>query len=172
MTDEPVLGPDFVPHSVNSESTGSALPERIRRLLLSQPFAVLCTQGDDQAYGSLVAFAVSDDLRSAVFSTPVTTRKFQLLAKCERVALLVDNRCKHLDNMMEVEAVTATGRATRVIGGSEFDCWSQLLLRRHSYLEAFVRAPTVALFRVEIARYFHVVRFQEVQQWVPAQIPG
>ena len=167
MSDEPALGPDFGPESTSSEGTGR-LPERIRRLLMSQPFAVLCTQGDEQAYGSVVAFSVSDDLKSAVFATPITTRKYQLLSKCDRVALLIDNRCEHLGNMMEVEAVTATGKAARVSEGSEFDCWSRLLLRRHSYLESFVRAPTVALFHVEMVRYFHVVRFQEVRQWVPS----
>ena len=42
------------------------------------------------------------------------------------------------------------------------------LLARHPQLRAFVAADSSALFQIEIIRFFHVVRFQEVQQWVPA----
>jgi hypothetical protein len=30
-----------------------------------------------------------------------------------------------------------------------------------------VRAESSALFRIEVGCYFHVCRFQEVQQWIP-----
>ncbi len=36
-------------------------------------------------------------------------------------------------------------------------------------LGAFVASPSVALFRVEIVRFFHVERFQEVREWRPVQ---
>ncbi len=170
MDDEPVLGgaQDPEPSGVAS----AALRLRIHALVESQPFAVLCTGGDPQPYGSLIAFAITDDLRWATFATPVTTRKFQLLSRSDRVALLIDNRCRHQENMMEVEALTVTGRARQVSERRDLDRWSALLVGRHGYLKTFVRAPSVALFAVEIVRYFHVVRFQEVQQWAPAAEPG
>jgi hypothetical protein len=31
----------------------------------------------------------------------------------------------------------------------------------------FVCAPSTALIRIDILRYFHVTRLQEVYQWVP-----
>jgi hypothetical protein len=33
-----------------------------------------------------------------------------------------------------------------------------------------VKADTCALFRVDIVRFLHVVRFQEVSQWVPTAL--
>jgi len=48
---------------------------KIRRLVDSQPFAVLCTQGQGQPYGSLVAYAPTEDLANAVFATSKATRK-------------------------------------------------------------------------------------------------
>jgi hypothetical protein len=74
--------------------------------------------------------------------------------------------------MMNVEAVTATGQAKRIEKERDFEHWSRFLTDRHGYLSGFVQSPTVALFCIEIVRYFHVVRFQEVQQWIPKRIVG
>jgi nitroimidazol reductase NimA-like FMN-containing flavoprotein (pyridoxamine 5'-phosphate oxidase superfamily) len=160
-------GPDFDAEAVTPGGVGVTLSERIRRLVQGEPYAVLSTQGDGQPYASVVAFAMTDDFRNAVFSTPMATRKYRLLTGCDRVALLIDNRCAHLDRMMEVEAVTATGRAVQVAPGEAFDRWSRLLLEKHPHLRGFVASPSVALFRIEIVRFFHVERFQEVREWRP-----
>jgi hypothetical protein len=107
------------------------------------------------------------DLAHAVFATPKATRKFRLLTECDHVALLIDNRPEHPDQLMEVEAVTATGRASMVEQSDEFERWARLLTERHAYLTKFVRSASCGLFHVRILRYFHVSRFQEVRQWVP-----
>jgi hypothetical protein len=143
----------------------------VRRLVLSQPYAVLCTQGQGQPYGSLVAYAMNTDLTTAVFATPRATRKFRLLSECDHVALLIDNRSEFPGQLMEVEAVTATGRAAIVEEGLEFEHWARLLIDQHAYLAQFVRSASCGLFRISIIRYFHVTRFQEVRQWVPKS-PG
>ena len=143
------------------------IPERIRGLLVEQPYAVLCTQSQSQPYGSLVAFAASEDLKTLIFSTPVTTRKYRLLTECEHVAILIDSRSASPADMMQIEAVTVTGHAQVVAPGTEFDRWAGLLTARHPHLAPFVRAESSALVRVDVVRYFHVCRFQEVHQWVP-----
>jgi hypothetical protein len=83
------------------------------------------------------------------------------------VALVIDNRPEFPDQLMEVEAVTATGRASIVESGDEFQRWARLLTGRHAYLTQFVQSASCGLFLVRIVRYFHVSRFQEVRQWVP-----
>jgi nitroimidazol reductase NimA-like FMN-containing flavoprotein (pyridoxamine 5'-phosphate oxidase superfamily) len=163
--DEPA--PGWAAGSETQRPDDPPLPDRIRRLTSTQPFAVLCTQGDGQPYGSLIAFAVTDDLSAAIFSTPVATRKYRLLTQCDRVALLIDSRAEHPDNMMEVEALTATGRAVQVPRGEEFEGLAPMLIGRHPQLADFVRSPSCALFRIEIVRYFHVTRLQQVSQWAP-----
>jgi nitroimidazol reductase NimA-like FMN-containing flavoprotein (pyridoxamine 5'-phosphate oxidase superfamily) len=132
-----------------------------------QPYAVLCTHGDHHAYGSLVAFAFTEDLGTAVFATPKATRKYRLLAEYDRIALVIDNRVQNQDEMMNVEAVTVTGRAREVSDGDERQRGTALLLARHPQLKGFVAAETTALFRIEVLRFLHVVRFQEVRQWIP-----
>jgi hypothetical protein len=85
------------------------------------------------------------------------------------VALVIDNRSALPGQLMDVEAVTATGRAHEVATGPEFEQWSRLLTDRHPYLHTFVRSESCGLFRIDILRYFHVTRFQEVRQWVPTR---
>ena len=157
--------------AAGDRDTQKCLDQQIRQLVDSQPYAVLCTQGQGQPYGSLVAYSVTPDLTNAVFSTPKATRKFRLLSECDHVALLIDNRPDFPDQLMEIEAVTATGRALMVEEGDEFERWAQLLTARHEYLAKFVRSASCGLFRVRIVRYFHVSRFQEVHQWAP-QVHG
>ena len=91
-----------------STEEATALREQIARLLDGQPFAVLCTQGGGQPYGSVVAFAFDDELSSFVFATPKTTRKYRLLSQCARVALVVDNRGRFPGDLMKVSAVTCS----------------------------------------------------------------
>jgi nitroimidazol reductase NimA-like FMN-containing flavoprotein (pyridoxamine 5'-phosphate oxidase superfamily) len=168
IEDEPVLRrqlDDAPPKRASAEP----LKERIERLVTSQPFGVLCTQGGGQPYGSLVAFAFSDDLTTVVFATPVATRKYKLLSECERVALVVDNRPEHTDDMMQVEGITATGRAAQVAAGAHYERCASMLLARHPYLKSFVAADSSALFEIRVTRFLHVTRFQEVNQWVPAK---
>ena len=168
--DEPMLGagrpPDAPPPP--PETTPDVV-SRIERLLRDQPYGVLCTHGEEQAYGSLVAFAASDDLRHVAFSTPVTTRKFQLLAAHPRVALLVDDRTRHADaDFMDVSAVTAVGRAVVVERSTPaFDELARSLLERHRYLDELLRSPTGALVRIDVELYVHVERFQTVHRWEP-----
>ncbi len=165
--DEPLFAKENTTNSPGATTDHPALQERIRQLVDKQPYAVLCIQGGGQPYGALVAFAFSDDLRHAVFVTPVSTRKFHLLSECNHVALVIDNRPNKADQLMEIEAVTVTGRSQMIERGDEFDQWAGLLVTRHPYLKSFVNAATCALFRVDVLRFLHVARFQEVSQWIP-----
>lgn len=151
------------------DGSGEDVVKVIRRLVDSQLYGVLCTQGQGQPYGSLVAYALTPELDSAVFATQKATRKYRLLTECAHVALVIDNRSAFPGKLMDVEAVTATGRAHEVPTGSEFDRWSRLLIDRHPYLSTFVCSESCSLFRIDIVRYLYVTRFQDVRQWVPTR---
>ena len=165
-SDEPLFDMDDSPHPPSAASEQD-VRKRIQHLANEQPYAVLCVQGEGQPYGALVAFAFSEDLRHAVFVTPVATRKYRLLGECDHVALVIDNRPNQADELMAIEALTVTGRSQLIERGDEFDQWAELLVTRHPYLKSFVEAPTCALFRVDVVRFLHVTRFQEVRQWIP-----
>lgn len=166
LNDEPIFDLEFG-HNKMPASQTSNVQDRIRLLVSQQSFCVLCTQGGGQPYGSLIAYAFSDDLKQFFFTTPVATRKYKLLNQCRQVALVIDSRCQHQDDLTQVDAVTITGKATEIRSGSEYERGIAMLKNRHPYLAGFLDSASTALFRIDVVRYFHVTRFQEVSQWVP-----
>ena len=142
MSDEPLFesaGPRE--SSIHASTEDHALRDIVARLVAEQPYAVLCTQGGGQPYGSLVALAVAADLAWAAFSTPITTRKYRLLADCDHVALVIDSRSRSMVDMMQVEAITATGRARQVAPGAEYEQVASLLVDRHPQLGSLSGSP-------------------------------
>lgn len=143
------------------------VPERIRALIEGQRFCVLSTQGQGRPYASLLAFGVSEDLTQVVFATPVTTRKYALLQRCPEVAVLFDTRSGARE-LMAIEAVTGLGRARELAADSpDYAAAARLYLENAPQLEAFLRAPSCALFSLRVERYLYVARFQDVHEWEP-----
>lgn len=159
--DEPL----FPERSCTLQEECLEVEEEIRRLLDSEPFAVLATQGAGQPYTSLISFAVTPDLKHLVFSTSQETRKYQLLLKSPPVALLVDDRSQRAPAINQISAVTITGKSHLL--ESPANQWSSRLLNKHPYLKSFLESPSTVLVVVDIYRYFLVRRFQEVSEWNP-----
>jgi nitroimidazol reductase NimA-like FMN-containing flavoprotein (pyridoxamine 5'-phosphate oxidase superfamily) len=139
----------------------SKVKRDLRKLLQSQPLAVLATQNRGQPYASLIAFASSDDLRSLYFATTRSTRKYANLSNDSRVAVLVDNRSNKASDFRWAMAATATGRATEV-SPSERESLLDLYLAKHPHLKDFVQSPTCAFCEIKVQTFFVVTRFQQV----------
>ena len=136
----------------------------LKKLLQSQPLAVLATQSRGQPYASLIAFASSDDLKSLYFATTRATRKYANLSGDSRVALLVDNRSNKASDFRWAIAATATGRATEV-GPGERESLLDLYLAKHPHLREFVHSPTCAFCEIKVQTFFVVTRFQSVVEF-------
>ena len=117
----------------------------------------------DKTYGSLVAFAATDDLKSLLFATTRDTRKFDNLTLNPMVALVMDNRANQETDFHRAIAVTATG-SVKESGAPEKDLLLKLYLSRHPYLKEFVTSPTCALLKVEVDNYYIVSNFQNVME--------
>ena len=137
------------------------LSDQLRELFRSQPLAVLSTHERGQPYCSLIAFACTDDLKSLVFATTRSTRKYANIEGDSRVSLLIDNRSNMVKDFHEAMAVTAMGRAGEILD-EEKDVFLSLYLGKHPHLEDFVMSPSCALVRVVINTYVVVSRFQHV----------
>jgi nitroimidazol reductase NimA-like FMN-containing flavoprotein (pyridoxamine 5'-phosphate oxidase superfamily) len=133
----------------------------LKKLLQSQPLAVLSTQGRGQPYASLVAFASSRDLRRLYFATSRSTRKYANILGDSRVAMLADNRSNTVSDFRWATAATATGRAVEVEAGARDEA-SKLFLAKHPDLEKFIQSPGCALCEIQVETYFVVTRFQSV----------
>ena len=135
----------------------------IIELFHSQPLAVLATQGSGQPYGSLVAFASTDDLKYLIFSTTRSTRKYANLSSDPRVAMLVDNRSNNPSDLRFARAVTGTGKVKEVTKDKPGK-FMEIYLEKHPHLEEFVLSPSSALLKISVETYYMVTRFQNVME--------
>jgi len=151
---------DFALRKIPVQDT-KKLTEQLHDLFFTQPLAVLSTTGNGQPYCSLIAFAVTSDLRDMIFATTRSTRKYTNIKSNPRVSLLIDNRSNEVSDFHNAMAVTATGEVAEISGQEETDNL-RIYLKKHPHLEEFVMSPTSALMRVEVSRYYVVRRFQNV----------
>jgi len=133
----------------------------IGRLLAGQKLGVLATREPRSPYLSLVAFAVSRDLRNVYFATEVDTRKHANLIRFPDVSMLLDNRRNAAADFDRGIAVTALGRAGEVKARSRKEVLG-LYLRKHPTLEGFVKSPSCRIFQVRVKTYILVTQFQQV----------
>jgi nitroimidazol reductase NimA-like FMN-containing flavoprotein (pyridoxamine 5'-phosphate oxidase superfamily) len=137
------------------------LTTRLRELFRTQGLAVLSTHGEGGPYASLVGFAATEDLKSLLFATSRSTRKYANLMGESHAAMLVDSRSNQDSDFHNAIAVTATGR-TEEVTAAERDALLKTYLDKHPHLTEFVSAPTCALLHLAVDTYYVVERFQHV----------
>jgi nitroimidazol reductase NimA-like FMN-containing flavoprotein (pyridoxamine 5'-phosphate oxidase superfamily) len=130
----------------------SDLRQTLKDVLATQRFCVLATQGQGQPYGSLVAFAETDDLKQLVFATSRDTRKFSNLKSDARVALVIDSRSNSKSDLKNAVAVTAVGLAHEATG-DERERLAGVYLAKHPGLAEFIGSPGIAVCAVEVEDY-------------------
>lgn len=139
------------------------LKGRIARLMDGQKLAVLATHNDGHPYGSLMAFAVTEDLAYLLFVTPRATRKFTNIQQDPRAAAVIDSRSHSERDFHAAEALTCLGSVEEV-PEAERDALLPLFTKRHEYLHDFAHSPSCAFIRMKVRSYSLVSRFQEVYE--------
>jgi len=133
----------------------------LRRLLNSQRFAVVATSHNGHPYTNLVSFALTDDLRSILFTTSRKTRKFRNIMEDPRTSVLVDNRENKPSDITDAQSVAAMGMSAEVIGAKQEKI--ALFLDRHPYMADFANNPDFALVEVHVEKFQFVRNFQDVE---------
>lgn len=142
--------------------------KKIIKLVSEQFFFILCTQGEGQPYGSLIAYAFQDNLKKFFFATSKNTRKYKLLSKCSKVAIVIDSRCKNQNEFMKIDVLTVTSEAVQISENEkDFETGINLLKNRHPYLSKFLGSDYTVLFRLDVENFIYVNHFQEVFEWKP-----
>ena len=139
------------------------LKNELKKLFKKQRLAVLATHKNGQPYSSLVAFAVTEDLKHIIFATSRSTRKYEHFSSDGRVALLIDNRTNKVADFHSAIAVTAVGTAIEPDENNRQQL-VQLYLAKHPHLKDFVQSPTCALVQVSVKTYYVVRTFQNVME--------
>jgi heme iron utilization protein len=142
-----------------------SVPERLKSLDKTQLHAVLATDADAQPYTSLIAYAMTPDMKGVLFVTPKNTRKYKNIMKNSRVSLLIDTRSNTKKDYMGAEAVTILGNAISVRKGKKRSGLADIFLKKHHGLREIINSPETAFILVEINACMHVTRFQSVSIW-------
>ena len=147
-----------------SEGTVS-VPERLRVLDATQRHAVLATCSEGRPHTSLIAFALTPDVKGLLFATPKKTLKYRNILKNGAVSVLIDTRANTESDYLNAEAVTISGNAVPIRRGMKWKELSGIFLRKHPELSGFVESPSSALILVKATRCYHVGSFQTVSEW-------
>jgi len=145
-------------------SSKEEILKSIESLLRSQYLGVLATQGNEYPYCTLVAYAISEDLREIIFATIRDTRKYRNIKKTPSVSLLIDSRTNQANDFKDVEALTAVG-STEEISDELKSGYLRGYLKKHPSLEGFAKAPDCALMEIQVAKYILVQHFQNVTEY-------
>jgi len=142
--------------------TKEHIQNALKQLFSSQYLAVLATQDKGQPYTSLVAFAATDDLKSLLFVTAQSTRKYANLKADSRAAMLIDSRSNQASDISHAMAATATG-TTEDVSKEEVQ-YKKFYLSKHPHLEEFIDSPSTAFIKLNVEHYYVVSKFQEVME--------
>lgn len=135
----------------------------LRDLFESQRLAVLATSGEGHPYTSLMAFAATEDLKTLLFATTRSTRKFANLTADPRASALVDDRSNSESDFQKAVAVTARGTISEVKSRDK-ERFLKLYLSKHPHLEDLATSPSCALLRMKVDVYYIVTQFQNVKE--------
>jgi nitroimidazol reductase NimA-like FMN-containing flavoprotein (pyridoxamine 5'-phosphate oxidase superfamily) len=122
--------------------------EKLEELLTGQQVGVLSTEYEGQPYASLIAYTATADLKSILFSTERSTRKYMNMSVNSKAAILVDNRTNKIKDIDKAMAVTAMG-AVEEVGGEERKNLSEAYLSKHPEFADFLQSAALMRLRVE-----------------------
>jgi len=126
---------------------------------------VLATVEEGRPYTSIIAFALTPDRRTLLFTTSSATRKYKNMISQPAVSILLDNRSQSADDISRAQAVTLLGTAKKVRAGAKKSAYSALFVSRHPELADFIDDPKTALVAFSIQQAVHVARFEDVSVW-------
>jgi len=129
------------------------LSNKIKKILDSQTFAVLCTQKDGRLHSCLITYVITDDVKTLYFATPKDTKKFAHLQNSGEVSLLIDNREDHPRSINEISAITITGRTKILEAENDIAQWKTCLIEKYPDLKEFANDPAIAIVRIDVSDY-------------------
>ena len=135
-----------------------SLLEKVKKLVESQPLAVLSTSRENYPHTTLVAHRTNIQERKTIFVTTTSSRKAENIKETPQVSLFIDNRQNTYKDFRDTIGVTIKGRAT------QNQKYTEYFLEKHPNLIDFVNSPSTGIFCIEIERIEVVTEFQKVYE--------
>ncbi len=139
--------------------------DRLQILNKKERYAVLATDSGGQPYTSLIAYALTEDLKGVVFATPKNTRKYKNILRNPRVSVLIDSRANSGGDYLSIESVTVVGTARSLRKGRKWNESAAVLIKKHLQLSDFITSSTTAIIHIDVTHHIHVDHFQRISEW-------
>ena len=138
----------------------SSHKEKIKELMLNQPFAVLATKGE-YPHTSLVSFWSSEEIDTVVFITSRKTRKYRNIMEEPRATLMADDRTNNPSaDLRKASSVMVTGSVKEAVG-EEAESLRELFLARNPDQIRFAQDPDTAVMVMAVEGTDLVTSFQD-----------
>jgi general stress protein 26 len=124
--------------------------ELIKEILSTQYYAVLSSTINGQPHSNLIAFSVTNYLKSLIFVTEQNTQKYKNIRENSQVCLLIDNRTNRPLDTSQSTAITLIGIAREE---EKTDYFRHLYISKHPQLYKFFTNPDNALIVIRAKRY-------------------
>lgn len=125
---------------------------KIYEIMTGQPFGVLSTIENGVPHSSIVAFTVTNSLRTILFLTEQNSQKFKNILANTAVSLLVDVRPSSSKNISGSFAISANGNAKPVDLKSS-NATKELFLFCHPSFSEYIEDASYSLMSISIKKY-------------------
>lgn len=126
--------------------------EKIYEIMTNQQFGVLATIENGVPHTSIVAFTVTNSLRTILFLTKQEGRKYKNIAVNPMVTILVDHRPLSSKKITGSFAITASGHA-KPIDLKSANATKELFLFCHPSLSEYLDDPSFSLVSITVSKY-------------------
>jgi general stress protein 26 len=121
-------------------------------VMTNQQFGILATVENGIPHTSIVAFTVTNNLRTILFLTKQESRKFKHISTNPMVSILVDKRPVSSKSISGSYAVSAVGNA-KVIDLKSASATKELFLFCHPTLTEYIDDPAFSLLSISVNTY-------------------
>jgi heme iron utilization protein len=126
--------------------------EKIYEIMTNQQFGVLATIENGVPHSSIVAFTVTNSLRTILFLTKQDGRKYKNISTNPLVTILVDHRPLSSKKIAGSFAITASGQA-KPVDLKSANATKELFLFCHPSLTEYLDDPSFALVSIMVSKY-------------------
>jgi general stress protein 26 len=137
---------------------------KVYEIMTSQQFGVLATIENNLPHTSIIAFSITNNLKTILFITPLESRKYKNIVANPNVSLLVDHRPSNSKLISESYALSAIGTAKKVdLQGAT--ATKELFAFCHADLAEKLNNPEYALMSLSVKKYEVVNGLTDVTEY-------
>jgi general stress protein 26 len=135
--------------------------QKVTEVFTKEHLAVLITQGEEWATGTMQAFAETDALE-IIFIAGATAEKYENALKRPKVTVMVDTRDVGKADTFQIARVSIQGSASEVpVGSADWERLKTIFLKKNPFEAPFFGNPALRMLLVKPQRVSYASGLQD-----------